>query len=174
MNLLLLEQVKCGDTTEYAVTLVTGQTDDEDSHYVEGVEKTRTFATEEESIRCFEQLRPIAKYTPYAALKRFNRYCNPNRIKMDMSQCLGPTKILQHRVTRPDGTISVWKAVVSGGEIAYPGTDGLAFFPTLGAFASAHYKCEHPTRKSGNGWDECETLVYGEWVKMSVMREIRV
>lgn len=72
MNQLLLETITCCGVTEYSVTLVTGQTSED--FYVEGVEKTHAFATEEEAERCFKHLLHIVKNTPFSALKQFNRY----------------------------------------------------------------------------------------------------
>jgi hypothetical protein len=85
---------------------------------------------------------------------------------------VGRSKRIRHCVKRPDGTKSYWQAVLCGEEIAYPDDSGLHYFASLTAFVHAHYLAEHPTRKRGNGWEECETMVFGEWVKMSVMREI--
>lgn len=171
MNMLLLETMKCGGTVEFSVTLITGTTSEEDL-YVEGVDKTHIFATEAEAQRCFEQLRSIAKIGPYAALKRFNRYGKSSPTKLPLSKCVGQSKRIRHCVKLPDGTRSYWHAVLAGEEIAYPGENGLKWFGSLNAFVSAHYVDEHPTRKSGNGWEECETKIYGEWVKMSVVREV--
>ena len=93
MNLILLEQMTCFGKTEFSVTLVTALTGS--GSYVEGVEKTLLFATEEESTACFEKLRPISNYTPYVALKHFNRY-GKSAPKMHMSSCMGPKKIVRH------------------------------------------------------------------------------
>lgn len=169
--MLLLETMKCGGLVEYSVTLITGSTSEEDC-YVEGVDKTHIFATEAEAQRCFEQLRHIAKIRPYAALKKFNRYGKSTPTKMPLSKCVGQSKRIRHCVKRPDGTKHYWQAVLAGEEIAYPGENSLQWFKSLNAFVSAHYLEEHPTRKSGNGWEECETKIYGEWVKMGVVREI--
>lgn len=174
MNLVLLEKVICGGVVEFSVTLVTGQTSNDEDQYVEGVEKTHIFATEAEAQRCFENLRHIARNLPYAALQQFNRYGKSGPTKLPLSKCLGHTKRIKHCVKRPDGTKSVWNAVLCGEEIAYPDDQGkLHFFASLNAFVSAHYKAEHPFRTRGNGWDECETVIYGEWVKLAVMREVR-
>ena len=171
MNTLLLETMKCQGTVEYSVTLITGTTSEEDL-YVEGVDKTHIFATQAEAISCFEQLRPIAKIGHYAALKRFNRYGKSTPVKLPLSKCVGKSKRIRHCVKRPDGTKSYWQAVLAGEEIAYPGENSLKWFGSLNAFVSAHYADEHPTRKGGNGWEECETLIFGEWVKMAVVREV--
>ena len=172
MNQILLEQMICGGVVEYSVTLITGTTSEEDL-FVEGVDKTHIFETEAESLRCFEKLRPLAKVDSYTALKRFNRYGKSGPTKMALSVCVGKSKRIRHCVKRPDGTKSVWQAVLAGEEIAYPGENSLKWFGSLNAFVSAHYTDEHPTRKSGNGWEECETLIFGEWVKMGVVREVR-
>jgi hypothetical protein len=172
MNMLLLETMKCGGKVEYSVTLITGTTDEDVDFYVEGVDKTRIFETEAEALRCFEQLRPIAKLDPYTALKRFNRYGKSSPTKLPLSKCVGKSKRIRHCVKRPDGTKSYWQAVLAGEEIAYPGDNTLKWFGSLNAFVSAHYTDEHPTRKSGKAWEECETLIFGEWVKMSVVREV--
>jgi len=171
MNLVLLEQMRCGGV-EFSVTLITGTTSEEDL-FVEGVDKTHIFATEAESIRCFEKLRPIAKLDHYTALKRFNRYGKSGSTKMPLSECVGKSKRIRHGLKRPDGSKSYWHAVLAGEEIAYPGDNSLKWFGSLHAFVSAHYADEHPTRKSGNGWEECETLIFGEWVKMGIVREVR-
>jgi hypothetical protein len=173
MNLVLLEKLICGGDTEYSVTLVTGQTSEEEDQYVEGVEKTHIFATQAESERCFESLRHLARASPYEALKRFNRYGKSKPTKLPLSKCVGPTHRIKHCVKRPDGTLSVWQAVLCGEEVAYPGDNGLKFFPSLTAFSSAHYAEENPSRKGSNGWEECKTLIYGEWVKLAVVREVR-
>ena len=44
-------------------------------------------------------------------------------------------------------------------------------YTSLSSFALDHYKDFHPTRKTANGWLECKTLVEGEWIKMTYMRE---
>jgi len=169
--MLLLETMKCGGIVEFSVTLITGSTS-EDDLYVEGVDKTHIFATEAVAQRCFEQLRHIAKIDSYTALKRFNRYGKSGPTKMALSKCVGHTKRIRHCVKLPDGSKSCWHAVLAGEEIAYPGENSLKWFGSLNAFVSAHYKAEHPTRKRGNGWEECETKMYGEWVKMGVVREV--
>jgi hypothetical protein len=170
MNMLLLETMKCRGTVEYSVTLITGTS--EEDLYVEGVDKTHIFETEAEAQLCFEKLRPIAKLGAYAALKRFNRYGKSAPVKLPLSKCVGKTKRIRHCVKRPDGTKSYWQAVLADEEIAYPGENSLKWFGSLNAFVSAHYTDEHPTRKGGNGWEECETLIFGEWVKMGVVREV--
>lgn len=170
--MLLLETVKCYGSVEYAVTLITGTTDEYQDLYVEGVDKTRVFATEAEAQRCFDHLRHITKNRPYAALQQFNRYGKSGPTKLPLSKCVGPSKRIRHCVKRPDGTKSYWQAALCGEEIAYPGENSLKWFGSLNAFVSAHYTDEHPTRKSGNGWEECETKIYGEWVKMGVVREV--
>ena len=172
MNTLLLEIMKYGENVEYSVTLITGTTNEDLDLYVEGVDKTRLFATEAEAQRCFDQLRPIAKNSPYMALHQFNRYGKSDLIKMPLSKCVGKSKRIKHCVKRPDGTKSCWQAVLCGEEIVYPHEDGVQYFPSLNAFVSAHYAAEHPTRKRGNGWEECETKMYGEWVKLCVVREV--
>lgn len=169
--MLLLETMKCGGIIEYSVTLITRTTSEEDL-YVEGVDKTHIFTTETEAHRCFEQLRPITKLDPYTALKRFNRYGKSWPTKLPLSKCVGKSKRIRHCVKRPDGSTSYWNAVLCGEEIAYPGENSLKWFGSLNAFVSAHYADEHPTRKSGNGWEECQTVIFGEWVKMGVVREV--
>jgi hypothetical protein len=154
---------------EYGVTLITGQTG-ENELYVEGVEKTHLFETEEESLVCFKHLRHIVKNRPLAALEQFNRYKKNG--KVPLSKCVGHTKRVRHCVKRPNGTKSYWNATLSGEKIVLTTETHTMVFSTLGAFASAHYKAEHPTRKIGKGWEECETIIYGEWVKMAVMREV--
>jgi hypothetical protein len=174
MNMLLLEQMKCCGETHYSVTLVTGQTSNDEAQFVEGVEKTHKFDTESESQICFEHLRFIAWLSPYEALKKFNRYVKPKPPKLPLSKCVGQTKRIKHCVKRPDGSKSVWHAVLCGEDIAYTDDNGIRFFHSLHAFVSTHYKAEHPTRVCGNGWEECQAVVYGEWVKLAVMREVRV
>ena len=173
MNMLLLEQMICFGEAKYSVTLVTGQTHEHEDLYVEGVEKTHHFETEADAQVCFEYLRYIAKIHPYPALKAFNRY-NRTRIQAPLSKCVGHTQRIRHCVKLPNGSKSYWNAVLSGERIIYSDANSVKVFKTLGAFASAHYKMEHPTRKSGKGWEECETIIHGEWVTMAMMREIRV
>lgn len=170
--MLLLETMKCQGDVEFSVTLITGTTNEDQDLYVEGVDKTHIFATEAEAQRCFEHLRHITKNRPYAALQQFNRYGKSGPTKLPLSKCVGQTKRIRHAVKRPDGTKSYWQAVLCGEEIAYPDKDGVKFFASLNAFVTAHYTAEHPTRKRGNGWEECETKIYGEWVKMCIVREI--
>ena len=43
-------------------------------------------------------------------------------------------------------------------------------YSSLSAFAVAHYKDKHPTRKTANGWIECKTLVESEWISLSELR----
>lgn len=167
MNMLLFEVLKCYGDTEYSVTLITGQPEE---GFIEGVDKTHTFATEAEARTCFEHLRHLTRLTPYAALQQFNRY--NKTVQVDLSKCVGHTKRIRHCLKRPDGTKSTWQAVLSGEHILYEDETHLNLFKTLGAFVSAHYKAEHPTRKGGNGWKECETIIYGEWVKLEVVREV--
>lgn len=168
--MLLLETVTCAGNVEYGVTLIT-RTTCEDS-YIEGVDKTHLFATEAEATRCFEQLRRITKNHPYAALQQFNRYGKSGPTKLPLSKCVGKSKRIKHGVKRPDGTKSYWHAVLCGEEIVYPDANGAHYFKSLHAFVAAHYRAEHPTRKRGNGWEECETKMFDEWVKMSVVREV--
>jgi hypothetical protein len=168
MNSLLLEIVKCYGDVEYAVTLITGDTDRD--LYVEGVDKSHTFATEAEAQCCFEKLCYIKDLSPYAALKKFNRY-KTRSIKLPLSKCVGHTKRIRHCVHRPDGTKSYWDAVLCGEVITLTDTQ---CFKSLRAFVEAHYLAEHPFRKGGNGWEECETILYGEWVKLGLVREVAV
>lgn len=170
--MLLLETVKCFGNVEYGVTLITGTTNEDLDLYVEGVDKTHLFASETEARHCFEHLLPIAKIGPYAALKRFNRYGKSRPTKPPLSKCVGETKRIRHCLNRPDGTKSYWQAILQGEEISYPDENGIKRFASLNAFVAAHYADEHPTRKCGNVWEECETKMYGEWVKMSIVREV--
>jgi hypothetical protein len=39
-------------------------------------------------------------------------------------------------------------------------------FSSLGKFVSNHYSEIHPSRKGGNAWSECETLVGDKWVPL--------
>jgi len=173
MNQLLLETITCCGVTEYSVTLVTGQTTEHEDLYVEGVEKTHKFKTEDEAKRCFKHLIHIVKNTPFAALKQFNRYGKTGRDTTHFAAFVGHTRRIRHGVKLADGSKSYWTAQVWDYQLVRNDGTCVKFYDTLGAFASAHYKDEHPTRKTGKGWDECETLIFGEWVKMSVMREIR-
>ena len=170
MNMLLLETVNCCGNVEYGVTLIT-RTTCEDS-YIEGVDKTRLFASEAEAKRCFERLRPIVKIHPYAALQQFNRYGKSGPTKLPLSKCVGKSKRIRHALKHPDGTKTYWHAVLCDEEIVYPTDNGAQYFNSLNAFVAAHYLAEHPTRKRGNGWEECETKMFGEWVKMGVVREL--
>jgi hypothetical protein len=44
-------------------------------------------------------------------------------------------------------------------------------YTSLSAFAADHYREHHPTRTTANGWAECQTLVEGEWKRMTQLRE---
>ena len=44
-------------------------------------------------------------------------------------------------------------------------------YTSLTAFAIDHYRAVHPTRTTANGWAECQTLVEGEWKRMTHLRE---
>lgn len=176
MNQLYFGKLLREDNHEFRVTLVTEQSEGSDD-YINGIEKTRHFDTEEEALTCFNALRPIVLASPYSALKKFNRHGKPP-VHLPLSQCVGPTKRIRHGVVSPGGSVSYWYAIVvtlpSGEKLVRDDNNtGLKFHNTLGALATAHYKEVHPTRKKGRGWDECETHVSGEWVKMAVMREIR-
>jgi hypothetical protein len=167
MNTLLLESVEYDDLIKYEVTLITGHSNED--LYVEGIVKFHIFNTESEAQLCFHRLRHIIHIRPYLALKQFNRFRNTG-VKNSLGHCAGLT--IRHCVTRPDGSQSVWEAV-AGEKISYSNENSIKVFDTIASFVSAHYIAEHPTRRSGNAWEECEAWI-GDWVKMAMIREILV
>lgn len=172
MNSLFLTKMT-SDRVEYGVTLLTGSKCDDYDRYVENMEKTKVFETEEEAKHCFKNLAHITKNRPYAALKQFNQYGKSRRTILPLSKCVGHTNRIRHRIKHSDGTYSYWHATLVGEKIVRANENNTHIYSTLGEFVTHHYKSEHPTRKCGKGWDECETKIFGEWVKMAVMREIR-
>ncbi len=44
-------------------------------------------------------------------------------------------------------------------------------YTSLSAFAIDHYRDVHPTRTTANGWAECQTLVEGQWQRMTQLRD---
>lgn len=97
---------------------------------------------------------------------------------MNLSNYLGRCRSIRHRINRPDGTYSTWRAILSNDKIVYKNPifdsdDNLVYdehvFASIDAFASAHAISEGLTLC--DSWEECETFVHGDWTKLSVMRD---
>ena len=166
MNKFFYTQMNCGGVTEHSVTLETGT----DNH-VKNVVKTRYFDTLETAWDFFKKIVRFKHCAPFKALVMFNTF--GIKRKNVLSNVVRQNKRIKHRINLPDGSYSVWIARLQGNLLHRTDEKGDTSYKTLTAFASAHYKEVHPSRKSNNGWKECEAKVQDVWVKLDVLRELR-
>ena len=166
MNKFYYTRNRFGDVIEHAVTLETGT-----DHLVRNVVKTRYFDSQDTAWEFFVKVvKNFKHHPPFEALRKFNTF-GIHRKNL-LSHVLRQRQRIKHRINLPDGSYSVWIGRLQGNLIHRTDETGDSSYKSLTAFASAHYKDVLPTRKSNNGWKECETKVNGEWVKMMVLREV--
>ena len=159
MNKLFYTELVMGGVKEFSVTLLAGEWS-----------KYRRFASEVDAKRCIEHLKHIKHNTALAALEQFVRYGTVGKWQVSLSSVLEQGSKIKHRVNCPDGTYSVWIGFIQGDYIERVDEKGLNTYTSLNSFIRSHYAEVHPTRKGGNGWNDCETKVQGKWVKLSVVR----
>lgn len=167
MNQFYYGKNQFGGVVDYSVTLETDVAD-AGKHVV----KTRYFETHETAWSFFQQVVRFKHFTPFQALYKFNTF--GLKRKNVLRHVLLQNQRIKHRIVLPDGTYSIWVGRLQGNLIHRTDEKGYLSYKTLTSFASAHYKQVHPLRKSNNGWKECEAKVDGGWVKMAVLRELRV
>jgi hypothetical protein len=166
MNKFYYVKGQIGGVTEHSVVIETGA-----DHLIQHVVKSRYFDSHASAWAFFEKVvRRFKHRPPFEALCRFNTF--ELKRKNVLCHVLRQNQRIKHRINLPDGSYSVWVARLQGNLLHRTDEKGDTSYKTLTAFASAHYKEVHPTRKSNNGWKECEAKVHGEWIKLSVLREI--
>lgn len=180
MNQFFYTKSRCGDVIEYSVTLETGTEVSTDNDFiVKGLIKTRYFDTHEtawnflQAVLCFKHL------PPFEALYKFNTF--GIKRKSALNHVIRQNEGILHSIRFPDGSRSTRHAKLQGNLIL---CNTGKFYKSLTAFASAHYKDVHPTRKTANGWKECMVkcrLKYIScgpldvgWISLAVLREIRL
>ena len=166
MNKFLYSECKFGGSSEYAVTLETGP-----DHLFKKVVKTRYFGSHLPAWILFNYTKDFKHCPPFKALRMFNTF--GRKRNNDLKHVLRQNQRIKHRINLPDGSYSVWIGRLQGNLIHRTDENGDTSYKTLTAFATAHYKEVHPSRKGNNGWKECEAKVDGEWVKLFVLRELR-
>jgi hypothetical protein len=165
MNQFYYTKSQIGGLAEYAVTLETGT-----DAIVQSVVKTRYFDSHETAWAFFQKIVRFKYYPPFQALRQFNTFeVKRNNV---LSHVLRQNQRIKHRINLPNGSYSVWIGRLQGNLIHRTDENGDTSYKTLTSFASAHYKEVHPTRKSNNGWKECEAKVHGGWVKLAILREL--
>jgi hypothetical protein len=165
MNKLFYTKYQFGGVSEFAVNLETGT----DQH-VSKVVKTRYFDSHETAWKFFSKIVKFKHLSPFDALRKFNTF--EIRRKNVLKHVVRQNQRIKHRINLPDGSYSVWVGRLQGDLIHRTDEKGDTSYTSLSAFALAHYKEVHPTRKSVNGWKECKAKVHGEWVKLEILREI--
>ena len=168
MNKLFNVTCMNGGVPEYSVTLIAGvsQVEGEDDKFLRRVIKTRQFQNSVDAKKFFDHLKHITRNRPFAALQQF---CGVGG-KTKLNTVLEKNQTVRHRVNCPDGTYSIWIARFNGVNLEREDEKGITTYTTLGQFVSAHLKEEHPTRKTGDSWKECETKMKGRWMRMRVAR----
>ena len=143
---------------KFKVTLITRS----DDPLTNDLTRVKLFNGEGEAMFFMDYLRKHFKNDSVDVLE----YFMDNKKKL--CDILSEGQQIQHRLKRLDGTDSDWVGVIQGKHILFEGN----IYKSLNAFMVAHYKAEHPTRKPGNGWKECEAFVNSHWVKLYVLRSI--
>lgn len=95
------------------------------------------------------------------AKKLFDRGCSFYATNQKLSLVLKEGQQVRH-ILKLQNDLCIREAIYSGGFIVYNSRQ----YNSLNSFVSSHYKAVHPTRTTGNAWQQCETLVDGEWVNL--------
>lgn len=103
---------------------------------------------------------------PLQARRLFQSVCRFYSTVRAMSLVLLPDQPIRHQFELYGETLTRTGRYL-GGVLLWKDKE----YMSLSAFAADHYRDLHPTRTTANGWAECETLVEGEWKKMTQLRE---
>lgn len=72
--------------------------------------------------------------------------------------------VIRHRITLKDGTESIWTANSDDKIIC---VENKLEFDTVDSFSKAHAIAEG-LESWGDGWDECEILMFGQWFRLNM------
>ena len=170
MNKFFYTRNRLGDVIEHSVTMETPSDRGFTNHLLKGIVKTRYFDSQQTAWDFFQSVVRFKHRPPFEALRKFNTL--GIKRKNVLTHVIRQNQRIKHRINLPDGSYSVWLGRLQGNLIHRTDEKGDTSYKTLTSFASAHYKEVLPTRKSNNGWKECESKVNGDWVKMVILREL--
>jgi hypothetical protein len=103
---------------------------------------------------------------PLKARRIFQTVCRFYSTIRSMSLILLPDQPIKHEIQLYGETL-VRTGHYRAGVLLWEDKE----YTSLTAFAIDHYRAVHPTRTTANGWAECQTLVEGEWKRMTHLRE---
>ena len=103
---------------------------------------------------------------PLKARRLFQSVCRFYSTVRAMSLVLLPDQPIRHQIDLYGETLTR-TGRYRGGVLLWNEKE----YTSLTAFALDHYRDVHPTRTTANGWAECQTLVEGEWKRMTQLRD---
>ena len=89
----------------------------------------------------------------------FHYYC-------DMKKCFSNNQPIRHKI----GINKIWEGKYDkeNNKIIFNGIS----YKSLSGFAMAHHLKENPSRKTANGWYECECFKNNEWISTNNLENI--